>query len=97
MFRAGDLKMINDFSRGELCPLPPVCSLPPSRPRQLVYRGRRTVSGGGVVETLPVQAYRQIRKKMQGQERCIGNTEMSYCCDFILVFSPPNSSACFVS
>lgn len=31
MFRAGDLKMINDFSQGELCPPPPTCCvLPPS-------------------------------------------------------------------
>lgn len=31
VFRAGDLKMINDFSQGELCPPPPTCCmLPPS-------------------------------------------------------------------
>lgn len=29
VFRAGDLKMINDFSQAELCP-PPPSSLPPS-------------------------------------------------------------------
>lgn len=40
MFRAGDLRMINDFSQGELCPPPPMCSvLPPSLPPQLVCRG----------------------------------------------------------
>lgn len=48
MFRAGDPKMINDFSQAELCPPPSMCRAPlPSLASFFAGRGGRREDGAG--------------------------------------------------
>lgn len=60
MLRAGDLQMINDFSQGELCPLPPMCCvLTRSLTSLFAGKGEEGERGdGGGVEMLEIKAYR---------------------------------------
>lgn len=75
MFRAGDPKMINDFSQAELCPPPPMCRAPlPSAPASSQEEEdgvRMGWVGGARRRSL------RITKKMPGREPCVIKARVS--------------------
>lgn len=77
VFRAGDLKMINDFSQGELCPPPPTCCVLPPSFASLFAGG----AGGG-----PLKEKLTIAESSARGEPCAGKAGMLSCYNFSFIF-----------